>query len=94
MSDVPALWRKVRCPVLALNGALDHQVPATENLGGMLAALRAGGNGKVESAILPSLNHAFQSAKTGREDEYPGIEETIAPIALEKIAGFVVRQGR
>jgi pimeloyl-ACP methyl ester carboxylesterase len=94
MSDVPALWSKVRCPVLALNGALDHQVPATENLAGMLAALRAGGNGKVESAILPALNHAFQTAKTGREDEYPGIEQTIAPAALEKIAGFVVRQGR
>lgn len=94
MSDVPALWRKVRCPVLALNGALDHQVPAADNLAGMLAALRAGGNQKVESAILASLNHAFQTAKTGREDEYPGIEETIAPAALEKIAGFVVRQVR
>lgn len=94
MSDAPAFWRKVRCPVLALNGALDRQVPATENLTGLVKALRAGGNRKVESAVLASLNHSFQSAKTGREDEYAGIEETIAPAALERIAGFVVRQGR
>lgn len=94
MSDAPAFWRKVRCPVLALNGALDRQVPATENLTGLVKALRAGGNRKVESAVLASLNHSFQTAKTGREDEYAGIEETIAPAALEKIAGFVVRQGR
>lgn len=94
MSDAPAFWRKVRCPVLALNGALDHQVPAKENLTGMVDALRAGGNRKVESALLPSLNHAFQTAKTGREDEYENIEETLAPAALDKIAGFVLRQGR
>jgi len=94
IADAPATWRKVSCPALVLNGTLDHQVPATENVGGMLAALHAGGNRKVESAILLSLNHAFQTAKTGREDEYPNIEETIAPAALEKIAGFVVRQSR
>ena len=94
MSDAPAYWRQVRCPVLALNGALDRQVPATENLAGLVAALRAGGNRKVEHAVLPSLNHAFQSANTGREDEYAGIQETFAPAAMEKIAAFVRRQGR
>lgn len=94
MSDAPAYWRQVRCPVLALNGTLDHQVPAEENLAGLVAALRAGGNRNVESARMPSLNHAFQSAKTGREDEYAGIEETMAPAAMERIAAFVHRQGR
>lgn len=94
MSDAPAFWRGVRCPVLAINGALDHQVPATENLTGLTAALRAGGNSKVQAVVMPSLNHAFQTARTGREDEYARIEETIAPAALEKIAGFIGQQGR
>ncbi len=92
MSDPRAHWRKVRCPVLALNGSLDHQVPLPENLAGLVDALHEGGNRKVESAILPSLNHLFQTARTGREDEYPGIAETLAPAAMEKIAAFVQRQ--
>jgi fermentation-respiration switch protein FrsA (DUF1100 family) len=78
--------------VLVLNGSLDHQVPAQENVGGILAALREGGNAKVESAILPSLNHLFQTAPTGREDEYGSIDETLAPAVLQRIARFAGKQ--
>lgn len=85
-------WRAVRCPVLALNGSLDHQVPAKENLAGIVAALHAGGNEMVESAELPSLNHLFQTAKTGAEDEYGQIDETIAPVALQRVTQFVIKQ--
>ena len=84
-------WRAVRCPVLALNGSVDHQVPV-ESLAAMVAALREGGNKKVESVIFPSLNHLFQTAKTGSEDEYASIDETIAPLALQKITGFIKKQ--
>lgn len=91
-ADAPAAWRAVRCPVLALNGGLDHQVPAAENLGGIVAALQAGGNRQVESAILPSLNHLFQTATTGRDDEYGSIDETLAPAVLQRIAMFVNKQ--
>jgi len=92
MSNPQIDWRAVRCPVLALNGSLDHQVPARENLAGIVAALHAGGNDKVESAELPSLNHLFQTAKTGAEDEYGNIDETLAPIVLQRIAQFVIQQ--
>jgi pimeloyl-ACP methyl ester carboxylesterase len=92
LSDPQIAWRRVRCPVLALNGGLDHQVPAKENLAGIIAALHAGENEKVESAELPSLNHLFQTAKTGAEDEYVTIDETLAPIALHRIAQFVIKQ--
>jgi pimeloyl-ACP methyl ester carboxylesterase len=92
LSNPQVAWRGVRCSVLALNGTLDHQVPAKENLAGIVTALRAGGNSKVESAELPSLNHLFQTAKTGAEDEYGEIDETLAPIVLQRIAQFVVMQ--
>ncbi|MBC7377749.1 MAG: alpha/beta hydrolase [Burkholderiaceae bacterium] len=92
LSNPQLAWRGVQCPVLALNGSLDHHVPAKENLAGILAALRAGGNRKVESAELVSLNHLFQTAKTGAEDEYGEIAETIAPIVLQKVAQFVIKQ--
>ena len=91
-SNPPQDWRRVRSPVLVLGGAKDHQVPAAENVGGIVAALRQGGNRKVESAILPSLNHMLQTANTGKEDEYETIEETMAPLALERIAAFVKKQ--
>ena len=94
LSDAPAYWRQVRCPVLAISGGLDHQVPARENLTGLVAAVRAGGNSRIESAVLARLNHAFQSAKTGREDEYASIDETISPAALDKLTDFIHRQGR
>lgn len=91
MADPRADWRRVTCPVLALNGSLDLQVPP-ESLAGIVASLGEGGNKKVESAVIPSLNHLFQTAKTGSETEYGVIEETIAPVALQRIAAFVRKQ--
>jgi uncharacterized protein len=91
MGDVQKDWQAVRCPVLVLNGSVDHQVPV-ENLDGIVAALHEGGNRKVESAILPSLNHLFQTAATGAEREYATIEETIAPVAIERMGAFIKRQ--
>ena len=88
MSDTPRDWRAVRCPVLALNGSIDRQVPLA-SLDGIGAALKAGGNTRVDMEVMPSLNHMFQSAKTGNEDEYDKIEETIAPLALQRITAFV-----
>ena len=92
LRNTQADWRKVSVPVLALNGSLDHQVPARENLAGITGALKAGGNRQVEWAVLPSLNHLFQTAKTGNTNEYDKIDETIAPIALARIAAFVKKQ--
>jgi pimeloyl-ACP methyl ester carboxylesterase len=84
-------WRRVHCPVLVLNGSLDHQVPA-ESLDGIVASLRAGGNKRVDAAVMPSLNHLFQTAKTGKESEYGDIDETIAPVVLQKVAAFAKKQ--
>lgn len=84
-------WRAVRCPVLVLNGSLDRQVPV-ESMNGIVAALKAGGNRKVESAVMPSLNHMFQTAKTGKTDEYGALDETISPEVLSKVTSFIRKQ--
>jgi len=81
-------WRVVRCPVLALNGALDHQVPP-ESLDAIVAALHEGGNTHTQSAVLPSINHMLQTAQSGAEDEYAQIEQTIAPAVVRRIVAFV-----
>ncbi|MCX6252795.1 MAG: dienelactone hydrolase family protein [Bacteroidetes bacterium] len=81
---------KVKCPVLALNGELDVQVLADENLQAIEKALIFAGNSRYEIEKLPGLNHLFQTAKTGAPDEYSKIEETISPVVLEKIASWIL----
>ena len=82
--------RLVDCPVLALYGALDLQVDPKQNLEPVGEALTSGGNQDVELVELPSLNHLFQTARTGLPSEYGTIEESIAPVALDKIRDWIV----
>ncbi len=87
----PAL-RQVTCPVLAINGEKDIQVRAGQNLPVIRKALEDGGNKHFEIVEMPGLNHLFQNAKTGAVREYGQIEETMSPVALEKIASWTVKQ--
>ncbi len=69
-------WSKVDCPVLALNGKLDVQVPCDENLEGIKKGLEKGGNKNYTIQAFENLNHLFQTAETGAVSEYKEIEET------------------
>jgi uncharacterized protein len=84
----PAL-RRVSCPVLAMIGQKDVQVLPNPNLPAIRKALQEGGNNHFEVIEMPGLNHLFQTAKTGAVSEYGKIEETISPLALEKIVGWI-----
>lgn len=90
--DPKTVLRKVKCPVLAINGALDKQVLPQDNLPAIEQALREGGNTRFAIKELPGLNHLFQTAQTGNEDEYAKIEETMSPLALDTIAKWVEAQ--
>ncbi|HXO00159.1 MAG TPA: alpha/beta fold hydrolase [Candidatus Acidoferrales bacterium] len=90
--DPATALRKVTCPVLALIGEKDLQVPPDQNLPAIRKALEAGGNKNFEVDELPGLNHLFQSAKTGAPSEYGEIELTISPVALEKISSWILKQ--
>lgn len=79
--------RAIQVPVLAMNGSLDRQVPPTENLAAIRAALKS--NKDATIVELPGLNHLFQTAKTGAVGEYAEIEETVAPIALDRMAMWI-----
>ena len=85
----PAL-EKIRVPVLALNGELDVQVDAKQNLTAIAIALDKGGNRNVNVHGLPKHNHLFQRAKTGLINEYAVIEETISPEVLNLIRDWVL----
>jgi hypothetical protein len=90
--DPATALRKLTCPVLALNGSLDLQVPPAQNLPAIRKALEEGGNKHAEVDELPGLNHLFQTAKTGSPSEYAQIEETMSPVALDKIAAWILKQ--
>lgn len=90
--DPAIALRKVTCPVLVIGGEKDTQVPVKQNLPAIRAALEQAGNKHFEVDELPGLNHLFQTAQTGSPTEYAQIEETISPVALEKIATWILRQ--
>lgn len=78
---------RVHCPVLALNGALDCQVPP-QNLN-LISHILARAGTPCRTVCYPSLNHLFQHCQTGSTSEYIFIPETFAPEALADIASFL-----
>jgi uncharacterized protein len=90
MTDPATFWKKVKCPVLALNGEKDLQVAANENLPAIEKALKSSGNKKVKTVDLKGLNHLFQHCKTGLPAEYGEIEETFSPEALKIITDWIL----
>ena len=82
--------RKIKCPVMAINGSLDAQVLPASNL----AVIRNNLQWKEGDVVreYEGLNHLFQHCKTGAVTEYLKIEETISPEVLTDITTFVQRQ--
>jgi dienelactone hydrolase len=83
---------KIRAPVLALFGTVDHQVPAFENAAALKAALVA--DKDVSVRILPGFNHIFQHAKLGTTAEWEQLKEPQAsdPQLLSIVTGWVSKQ--
>ncbi len=90
--DPSIILEKVKCPVLAINGSKDLQVPATDNLLAIQKGLAKGGNLKVTTKELLNLNHLFQECKTGSPSEYAEIEQTFSPVALEFVLSWINEQ--
>jgi fermentation-respiration switch protein FrsA (DUF1100 family) len=89
--DPAVSLRKVKCPVLVLNGTLDTQVDAVQNVPPIEAALKVSG-APTTVKVMPGLNHLFQRAQTGAIDEYSKIDITIDPEVLDVIASWVLAQ--
>lgn len=83
---------KIKCPVLAINGSLDIQVSAEENLQAIERYLTEGKNTQFKTQQIKGLNHLFQYAQKGTMDEYMLIEETINIQALQCIVDFINEQ--
>ncbi|MDP4208115.1 MAG: alpha/beta hydrolase [Bacteroidota bacterium] len=92
--DPSTALEKVKCPVLAVNGEKDLQVPPKINLEAIKSALNKGGNQKVTLKEFPGLNHLFQECKTGLPAEYATIEQTFSPMALAEVTNWILKQAK
>lgn len=83
---------KTKCPVLAINGGNDFQVPAKENLSAIKRILKESNNDDVEVFEMEKLNHLFQESETGLMNEYMTIEQTFSPDVIDIIHEWILKK--
>ncbi len=84
--------RKIKCPVLALNGTKDIQVNCDENIDGFKNYINPKKCKVLETHKMENLNHLFQTAENGTVEEYYYISETFSVEALKIIVDFIDKQ--
>lgn len=74
--------KKLKCPVLALNGEKDIQVDAAMNLTAIQERVTGNGNKNVTVKAYPNLNHLFQTCEKGTlaSTTACGSTNTVAPV--------------
>lgn len=84
--------QKLKCPVLAINGSSDIQVPADANLKAIELGLKKAGNKKGTTMKFDNLNHLFQKCSKCTVQEYGELENTIEPEVLEYIYNWLTKK--
>lgn len=78
----------VTCPILAVGGTLDLQVPPSMSLDIVKEKALSAKSTTVKK--YDNLNHLFQHTETGLPTEYATIEETISPEVISDIAAWIL----
>lgn len=82
--------KHLKIPVLVIHGELDSQVPPKQHLPVIAKILEETGNQNYRIIEFPKLNHFFQTCESGSILEYGKIEETIAPVVLDTLSGWIL----
>lgn len=82
-------WKKVKCPVLILNGDKDLQVNAEVNTRAIESSLKSGGNSSYKTVIFQGMNHLFQTCEKCTIQEYDQLEESFSVQVLEEMRKFI-----
>jgi pimeloyl-ACP methyl ester carboxylesterase len=91
--DPAPTLQKVKCPVLAVFGERDLQVPAALNRDPMERALKSGGNAAYTIEVMPRANHLYQDAVTGGVQEYTVLKKEFVPELLPLLTSWILKQG-
>lgn len=84
--------RRLRMPVLAITGALDTETPAASQLSALRAQLKLAGNQHVTTAVVPRVNHFFQTNAPGQEQSPYDNPETFSPVELRLLSQWLAQQ--
>jgi uncharacterized protein len=68
--DPSRTLQRLTTPTLAVFGAIDHQVPADQNLGPLVAALVASRNADFTLTVLPDCDHFFLTYEGHRVEKH------------------------
>jgi uncharacterized protein len=91
--DPAPTLQKVKCPVLAVFGERDLQVPVALNREPMEQALKSGGNTAYTIEVMARANHLYQEAKTGAVQEYTMLKKEFVPELLPLLTSWILKQG-
>ena len=86
--DLAPYVRKTHCPVMALGGERDLNVPPSFNTPALEENLPENKLNVIK--VYPGLSHMFQHSPTGNPTLTFGIEETIAPEVLDDISDWIL----
>ncbi len=90
--DPAPTMERVQCPVLALFGGLDLQVPAEINKQAMEKALTKANNKEYLIKVFPKANHLYLSAATGSPSEYAAMKKEFVPGFLDTMTEWMLKR--
>ena len=79
---------QMRCPLLALGGEMDCQVPTEENFEAIADVCKRN-NVPYEVALLVGINHLGQMSETGSVDEYATLGQAPDDMVLETLVNWL-----
>lgn len=82
---------EVTCPVLALYGEKDVQVPARSQSGALTETFSEAGKTNYRIVTFANANHLFQAAETGAVSEYTKLRKEFVPGFLDTLSAWIVR---
>lgn len=85
--DMRPFIKKVNCPVLALSGEKDLNVPAAATMTSLMFNLPK--NAKNKMKVYPGLSHTFQPSQTGDPMEYGSCETTFSEEVIRDIVEWI-----
>ena len=90
--DPSEVLKKLKIPILALNGELDLLVSSDQNLKKIALTLEKANHKDYTATCIAKLNHIFQTCETGSLKEYFNIEETMSPHVLNMLSKWILEK--
>jgi pimeloyl-ACP methyl ester carboxylesterase len=81
--------KKIKVPMLAINGSKDIQVPPVSNQAGFAKNFSKKSLPQSKAIVVDGLNHLFQKCTTCTTSEYSELEETFSETVLKEMTMWI-----